>query len=163
MNEKLCILLRISWKFVSNRLIYNKPGLVHIMAWRRRGDKPLPEALLTQLTDAYAVQGGESNNMNKTRSLRVCVDGSEQDCNISIVNALQIQQSCTEPSIYGFARSYDGGTMRCSLQMAINAELSLFTPWTNGWTNSRYADVWDAMTLTWRHCNFRKPMHGIMF
>ena len=28
-------------------------GLVQVMAWRRAGDKPLPEPRLTQLTDAY--------------------------------------------------------------------------------------------------------------
>ena len=31
----------------------NKPALVQVMAWRRRGDKPLPEPMLTQFIDAY--------------------------------------------------------------------------------------------------------------
>ena len=170
MNEKFCILIRISWKFVSNRLIYNEPGLVQVMAWRRRGDKPLLEAMLTRLTDAYAAQGGWIKNMNKTRSFRVCIDGLVQDCSISIANALEILQSCIEPSIYSFARSYDDGTMprkRCpcySLQIAFNAELSLFTSWTNVWTNSRDLPMfWGAMTLTWRHCHCSKLMYGIMF
>ena len=28
-------------------------SLVQVMAWRRTGDKPLPELMLTQLIDAY--------------------------------------------------------------------------------------------------------------
>ena len=31
----------------------NKPALVQVMAWRRTGDKPLPELMLIQFTDAY--------------------------------------------------------------------------------------------------------------
>ena len=29
------------------------------MAWRRTGDKPLPETMLTQFTDIYAALGGD--------------------------------------------------------------------------------------------------------
>ena len=32
------------------------------MAWRRTGDKPLPEPMLTQLTDAYMRQSGEMSS-----------------------------------------------------------------------------------------------------
>ena len=49
MNEKFCISIRISLKFVSRGLIDNKPALVQVMAWRQTGDKPLPEPMLTQL------------------------------------------------------------------------------------------------------------------
>ena len=49
MNEKFCILIRIS-QFCSYD---NKPAFIQVMAWRRTGDKPLPEAILTQFTDAY--------------------------------------------------------------------------------------------------------------
>ena len=31
----------------------NKAALVQVMAWRRTGDKPLPEPMLTQFTDTY--------------------------------------------------------------------------------------------------------------
>ena len=31
----------------------NKSALVQVMAWRRKGDKPLPEPMLTQFTDTY--------------------------------------------------------------------------------------------------------------
>ena len=50
---KFCILLRISLKFVPKGSIDNNPVLVQIMAWRRIGDKPLCELMLTQFTDAY--------------------------------------------------------------------------------------------------------------
>ena len=33
--------------------IDNKSALVQVMAWRRTGDKPLPEPILTQFIDAY--------------------------------------------------------------------------------------------------------------
>ena len=32
---------------------HNKPALVQAMAWHQTGAKPLPEPMLTQLTDTY--------------------------------------------------------------------------------------------------------------
>ena len=49
-NEKFCILVKISLKFVPKD---NNPALVQIMAWHRIGNKPLPEPMLTWFTDAY--------------------------------------------------------------------------------------------------------------
>ena len=43
----------ISLNFFLKGSIINKPALVQVMAWRRTGDKPLPEPMLTQFTDAY--------------------------------------------------------------------------------------------------------------
>ena len=45
--------IRISLKIVPMSLIDNKPVLVQVMVWRRTGDKPLTEIMLTQFTDAY--------------------------------------------------------------------------------------------------------------
>ena len=53
LNENDRIPIRNSLKFVSRSPIDNKPALVKVMAWRRTGDKPLPEPMLTQFTDAY--------------------------------------------------------------------------------------------------------------
>ena len=53
MNEKFCILIRISLKFVPNGEIDNKPALVQVMACRLLGAKPLPEPMLAQLTNIY--------------------------------------------------------------------------------------------------------------
>ena len=53
MNEKFCILIQISLKFVPKGPIDNKSALIQVMAWRRTGDKPLPEPMLTQFTDVY--------------------------------------------------------------------------------------------------------------
>ena len=53
MNEKFCVLIEISLKFVPKGPIGNSPTLVQIMAWRRIGDKPLPDPMLTRLTDTY--------------------------------------------------------------------------------------------------------------
>ena len=49
----------ISLKFVTKNPIDDKPALVQVMAWRRRGDKPLPKPMLTQFTDAYMRHQGE--------------------------------------------------------------------------------------------------------
>ena len=53
LNENDRILIQISLKFVPRSPIDIKPALVQIMAWRRIGDKPLSEPMLTQFTDAY--------------------------------------------------------------------------------------------------------------
>ena len=46
-NENFFILIKFSLKFVSKGPINNIPALVQIMAWRRSGDKPLSEPMLT--------------------------------------------------------------------------------------------------------------------
>ena len=52
-NEKFCILIKISLKFVPKGPIGNNPALVKMMAWRRKGNKPSSEPMLNGLTDAY--------------------------------------------------------------------------------------------------------------
>ena len=46
LNEKFCILVKISLKFVPKGPIDNNPALVYIMDWRRICDKPLSEPML---------------------------------------------------------------------------------------------------------------------
>ena len=50
-NENFYILIEM--KFVSKGRIDNNSTLVYIMEWRRIGDKPLSEQMLTRFTDAY--------------------------------------------------------------------------------------------------------------
>ena len=52
-NEKFCIFIKMSPKFVPKGPIGNNPALTKIIAWRRIGDKPLSEQMLNQFTDAY--------------------------------------------------------------------------------------------------------------
>ena len=52
-NENDRIPIWISLKCVSKGLIDNKSALVQVMAWCQTGNKPLPEPMLTQFTDAY--------------------------------------------------------------------------------------------------------------
>ena len=59
MTEKCFILIQISLKFVSEGPIDNKAALVQVMAWRQTGNKPLPEPMLAQFTDAYMLHWGE--------------------------------------------------------------------------------------------------------
>ena len=53
LNENIRIAIQILLKFVPWGSNDNKSALVQVMAWRRTGDKPLPELLLAQFTDAY--------------------------------------------------------------------------------------------------------------
>ena len=43
----------ISLKFIPKGPIDYKLALVQVVAWHRTGEKPLPESMLTQFTDAY--------------------------------------------------------------------------------------------------------------
>ena len=47
------ILILIALKFVTNVPIDIHSALIEVMAWRRTGDKPLSEPMLTQFIDAY--------------------------------------------------------------------------------------------------------------
>ena len=47
LNENVRITIRISLKLVPRGSNDNKSALIQVMAWRRTGDKPLPEQLLT--------------------------------------------------------------------------------------------------------------------
>ena len=53
LNENDRIPIQISRRFVPRSPIDNKPALVHVMAWRRTGGKPLSEPILIQITDSY--------------------------------------------------------------------------------------------------------------
>ena len=53
------IQIEISLKYVPRGPIDNKPALVQVMAWRRKGDKPLTEPMMTQSIDAYMRHSGE--------------------------------------------------------------------------------------------------------
>ena len=53
LKENVRIPIKILLKFVPKSPINNIPALVQIMAWRRTGDKPLSEPMMTQLNDAY--------------------------------------------------------------------------------------------------------------
>ena len=78
LNEKFCILILISLKFVLEGHIDRKSALVEVMAWHWAGKKTLPEPMLTQFTDTY-MQYKKGDVLNQT------------DLQISIVN----------PSLYG--------------------------------------------------------------
>ena len=46
LNENDIIPIQISLKFIPRIPFDNKPALVQVMAWRRIGDKPLPEPMM---------------------------------------------------------------------------------------------------------------------
>ena len=52
LNENDRIPIQISLKFIPRSPIDNKPAVAQVMAWRRIGDKPLSEPMLTWFTYA---------------------------------------------------------------------------------------------------------------
>ena len=52
-NENDGVSIQIALKFVPRNPIGNTPALVQVIAWHWTGDKPLPEPMMTQFTDAY--------------------------------------------------------------------------------------------------------------
>ena len=61
LNESVLVAIKMSQKFVCKGQIDNIPILVQIVAWRQKGDKPLPEQMLTLFTSAYMRHKGEIN------------------------------------------------------------------------------------------------------
>ena len=60
MNEKFCILIKISLKYVPKGPIYNNPALVQIMAWHRISIKPLSDSNAAPIHwRIYAALGGD--------------------------------------------------------------------------------------------------------
>ena len=53
-NDRIPV--QISLKLVSMSPIDSKAALVQVMAWCQTGDKPLPEPMMAQFTDAYMLQ-----------------------------------------------------------------------------------------------------------
>ena len=78
MNEKFCILIPNSLKFVPKCPIDNMLALVQVMAWHQIGNKPLPEPMLIQFTDAYMrhlgrwVKENKFKLQNYTSFLQIC-------------------------------------------------------------------------------------------
>ena len=58
LNETDKIHIQMSMKLVLRSPIDKKSALVRVMAWRWTGDKPLPEPMMTQFTDAL-LEGDE--------------------------------------------------------------------------------------------------------
>ena len=57
---KSCVLLlEFLWNLYLKGPINNKSALVLVMAWRRTDDKPWPEPMMTNFTDAYKWHNGE--------------------------------------------------------------------------------------------------------
>ena len=79
---------RISLKFVPMVRINNIPALVHIMAWRRPGDKPSSEPMVVSLTTHVCV----------TRPQWVNVDVIKYDWHLTGLSSLSllVKEDCNE-------------------------------------------------------------------
>ena len=53
LNKNDRIQIQIALKFFPRGPVDSKSALVQVMAWRRKGDKPFPEPMMTQFTEAY--------------------------------------------------------------------------------------------------------------
>ena len=53
LNENDKIPVHISLTFIPRDPIDNEAALVQVMAWCQTGNKPLPEPMMTQFSDAY--------------------------------------------------------------------------------------------------------------
>ena len=62
-NENFRISIEMSLNLVPKGPIDNKSVLVQVMAWRRTGDKPLPEPMLTRISAALG--GEELSNLHQ--------------------------------------------------------------------------------------------------
>ena len=80
-----CILWRNSNFHRSLFQIDNESALVQVMAWRRAGDKPLPEPMQTQFNDAYmrhwvkeynVVAYGNADDSGNAMVMELLIDGS---------------------------------------------------------------------------------------
>ena len=66
------IQIQVSLKLVPKGPIDNKAALVQVMAWRRTGDRPLPEPMITKYTDAYIWHfGGEKPTRDTQAQTRI--------------------------------------------------------------------------------------------
>ena len=63
LSENKYISITISLKIVPMGPIDNNSVLDQVMAWRRRGDKPLSEPKLTQFTEGYIWHQGKMCSM----------------------------------------------------------------------------------------------------
>ena len=77
-NEKVCILIWIPPKCVPKGPIDNNSALVQVMAWRRIGDKPLPETEMIQFTDTYMRRSG------RWVKLKIVIDGWDISCHSAL-------------------------------------------------------------------------------
>ena len=74
LNERFCMFITVSLKYVPNGATDNKLELVHVMTWHREGDKPLYESVMTiyvHLTakGAYSLLG--LNMLTTTKDCRL--------------------------------------------------------------------------------------------
>ena len=71
LNENNKISIKISLKFVPNGPINKIPALVQIMAWRRPGDKPLPEPMWLVQRRIYASLGLNELTIIQSKAHRI--------------------------------------------------------------------------------------------
>ena len=79
LNEDIWIPIKISLKFVPKGSIHNIRALVHIMAWRRPGDKPLSEPMMVNLPTHICVTRPQwvNNHSLHEASAALCITCDE--------------------------------------------------------------------------------------
>ena len=70
LNENDRIPIQISFNYAPRSPIDNKPALVQVMAWRRTGNKPLPEPMMTSSVTHICGTRGRWVNLVQTKGSR---------------------------------------------------------------------------------------------
>ena len=83
-NENEWISPRISLKFDPKFRINNIPALVHIMAWRRPGDKPLSEQMMVSLLTHICVTRPQWVNIGKPFQMKDLTVEEMEMCNAMV-------------------------------------------------------------------------------
>ena len=81
-RTKCFYFLKISQKFAPMGLMSKMQYLFQIMAWRRKGDKPLPESVMALLTDAYMCHPASMSLYYKSGLLVINDYRTERGCNL---------------------------------------------------------------------------------
>ena len=95
LNENVWISIKMSRRFVPKCPIGSGPALVHIMAWRRTGDKPLSEPMMAKFTDAYMRQSASMGSFwdwHTFTYVYICIYVYRWYCYLASSNSYMITQ-----------------------------------------------------------------------
>ena len=93
-NENVWILIKVSLKFVPKGPINNIPSLVQIMAWRRTGDKPLSEPMVTRSATHICVTRTQWVNPSAAEAGRFYNNSMFGTCSTPWPAQISIQEQC---------------------------------------------------------------------
>ena len=132
-NGNICILAKMSLKFVPKGPINNIPALVQVMAWRRSGDKPLSEPLMVRspthiyvtwppwvnisgrliclfLFDRHIQFRADFRFAHSQWEASLQSNAVSNRLGVNLESALQLPGLSPEWIVYGYANTFNGNT-----------------------------------------------------